>query len=82
MRNLIEFVGIDGCRLSLDADSISGVLEMKNIIGKDENNETFKVPDHTQLVMSGLSFKARGTYDEIMDSIKEQDYNHSLGICK
>ena len=82
MRNLIEFVGIDGCRFSLDSDSISGIIEIKDAVARDEQNRIIKIPDHTQLVMSGLSFKARGTYDEIMDSIKEQDYNHSLGICK
>lgn len=80
MRNLIEFVGIDGCRVSLDGDSISGVIEVKDAIAKDENNRPVKIPDHTQLVMSGLNFRVRGTYDEIMDSIKEQDYNNNLGI--
>ena len=80
MRNLIEFVGIDGCRLSLDGDSISGVIEVKDAIAKDENNRPVKIPDHTQLVMSGLNFRVRGTYDEVMDSIKEQDFNHNLGI--
>lgn len=80
MRNLIEFVGIDGCRLSLDGDSISGVIEIKDAIAKDENNRPVKIPDHTQLVMSGLNFRVRGTYDEVMDSIKEQDFNHNLGI--
>lgn len=80
MRNLIEFVGIDGCRLSLDGDSISGVIEIKDAIAKDEQNRPVKIPDHTQLVMSGLNFRVRGTYDEVMDSIKEQDFNHNLGI--
>lgn len=80
MRNLIEFVGIDGCRLSLDGDSISGVIEIKDAIAKDENNRPVKIPDHTQLVMSGLNFRVKGTYDEVMDSIKEQDFNHNLGI--
>lgn len=80
MRNLIEFVGIDGCRVSLDGDSISGVIEVKDAIAKDENNRPVKIPDHTQLVMSGLNFRVRGTYDEVMDSIKEQDFNHNLGI--
>ena len=80
MRNLIEFIGIDGCRVSLDGDSISGVIEIKDAIAKDENNRPVKIPDHTQLIMSGLNFRVRGTYDEIMDSIKEQDFNHNLGI--
>lgn len=80
MRNLIEFVGIDGCRVSLDGDSISGVIEVKDAIAKDENNRPVKIPDHTQLVMSGLNFRVKGTYDEVMDSIKEQDFNHNLGI--
>lgn len=80
MRNLIEFVGIDGCRFSLDCDSISGIIEIKNVIAKDEQNRPVRIPDHTQIVMSGLSFKAKGTYDEVMDSIKEQDFNHNLGI--
>lgn len=80
MRNLIEFVGIDGCRISLDGDSISGVIEIKDAIAKDENNRTIKIPDHTQLIMSGLNFRVKGTYDEVMDSIKEQDFNHNLGI--
>lgn len=80
MRNLIEFIGIDGCRVSLDGDSISGVIEVKDAIAKDENNRPVKIPDHTQLVMSGLNFRVRGTYDEVMDSIKEQDFNHNLGI--
>ena len=80
MRNLIEFVGIDGCRLSLDGDSISGVIEIKDAIARDEQNRPVKIPDHTQLVMSGLNFRVRGTYDEVMDSIKEQDFNHNLGI--
>ena len=80
MRNLIEFIGIDGCRFSLDCDSISGVIEIKDAVGRDENNRPVKIPDHTQLVMSGLNFRAKGTYDEIMDSIKEQDFNHNLGI--
>lgn len=80
MRNLIEFVGIDGCRVSLDGDSISGVIEVKDAIAKDENNRPVKIPDHTQLVMSGLNFRVKGTYDEVMDSIKEQDFNNNLGI--
>lgn len=80
MRNLIEFIGIDGCRVSLDGDSISGVIEVKDAIAKDENNRPVKIPDHTQLVMSGLNFRVRGTYDEVMDSIKEQDFNNNLGI--
>lgn len=80
MRNLIEFVGIDGCRVSLDGDSISGVIEIKDAIAKDENNRPVKIPDHTQLIMSGLNFRVKGTYDEVMDSIKEQDFNHNLGI--
>lgn len=80
MRNLIEFIGIDGCRVSLDGDSISGVIEVKDAIAKDENNRPVKIPDHTQLVMSGLNFRVKGTYDEVMDSIKEQDFNHNLGI--
>lgn len=80
MRNLIEFIGIDGCRVSLDGDSISGVIEVKDAIAKDENNRPVKIPDHTQLVMSGLNFRVRGTYDEVMDNIKEQDFNHNLGI--
>lgn len=80
MRNLIEFVGIDGCRVSLDGDSISGIIEIKDAIAKDENNRPVKIPDHTQLVMSGLNFRVRGTYDEVMNNIKEQDFNHNLGI--
>lgn len=80
MRNLIEFIGIDGCRVSLDGDSISGVIEVKDAIVKDENNRPVKIPDHTQLVMSGLNFRVRGTYDEVMNNIKEQDFNHNLGI--
>lgn len=80
MRNLIEFIGIDGCRVSLDGDSISGVIEVKDVIAKDENNRPVKIPDHTQLVMSGLNFRVRGTYDEVMNNIKEQDFNHNLGI--
>lgn len=80
MRNLIEFIGIDGCRVSLDGDSISGVIEVKDAIAKDENNRPVKIPDHTQLVMSGLNFRVRGTYDEVMNNIKEQDFNHNLGI--
>lgn len=80
MRNLIEFVGIDDCRFSLDCDSISGVIEVKNAVGRDENNRPVKIPDHTQIVMSGLNFRAKSTYDEIINSIKEQDFNHNLGI--
>lgn len=80
MRNLIEFIGIDGCRVSLDGDSISGVIEVKDAIAKDENNRPVKIPDHTQLVMSGLNFRVRGTYDEVINNIKEQDFNHNLGI--
>lgn len=80
MRNLIEFVGIDGCRLSLDGDNISGVIEIKDAIAKDENNRPVKIPDHTQLVMSGLNFRVKGTYDEIMTHIKEEDFNNNLGI--
>ena len=80
MHNLIEFIGIDGCRVSLDGDSISGVIEVKDAIAKDENNRPVKIPDHTQLVMSGLNFRVRGTYDEVMNNIKEQDFNHNLGI--
>lgn len=80
MRNLIEFIGIDGCRVSLDGDNISGVIEVKDVIAKDENNRPVKIPDHTQLVMSGLNFRVRGTYDEVMNNIKEQDFNHNLGI--
>lgn len=80
MRNLIEFIGIDGCRVSLDGDSISGVIEVKDAIAKDENNRPVKIPDHTQLVMSGLNFRVRGTYDEVMNNIKEQDFNNNLGI--
>ena len=47
MRNLIEFIGIDGCRFSLDCDSISGVIEIKDAVGRDENNRPVKIPDHT-----------------------------------
>ena len=82
MRNPIEFIGIDGCRFTLDNDSISGVIEIKDAIVKDEQNRIIKIPDHTQIVMGGFNFKAKGTYDEIMNSIKEQDYNNNLGICK
>lgn len=82
MRNPIEFIGIDGCRFTLDNDSISGVIEIKDAIAKDEQNRPVRIPDHTQIVMGGLNFRAKGTYDEIMDSIKEQDYNNNLGICK
>ena len=80
MRNLIEFVGIDGCRVSLDGDSISGVIEIKDAVARDEQNRPVKIPDHTQLVMGGLNFRAKGTYDEVMNNIKEQDFNHNLGI--
>lgn len=80
MRNLIEFIAIDGCRVSLDGDSISGVIEIKDAVGRDENNKPVKIPDHTQLIMSGLNFRIKGTYDEVMDNIKEQDFNHNLGI--
>lgn len=80
MRNLIEFINIDGSRLSLDGDNISGVIEMKNVFAKDENNNVTKVPDHVQLIMNGLQFRVKGTYDEIMTYIKEEDFNNNLGI--
>lgn len=80
MRNMVELVSIDEGRILVDADSITAILEMKNMTVRDENNRISKLPDHSLVIIGSLQFKIKSTYDETVTSIKEQEHLNNIGI--
>lgn len=80
MRDLVHLVGLDGSRLSVDSNSITAILEIRDGIATDEHGTMHKIPEHTLLVMGGIQLKVKTNYDQTIESIKEQEYNNNLGI--
>ena len=80
MRDLVHLVGLDGTRLAVDSSSITAILEIRDAITQDEHGNVHKLPDHTLILMGSVQFKIKTTYDETINSIKEQEYNNNLGI--
>ena len=80
MRDLVHLVGLDGNRLSVDSNSITAILEMRDTIASDERGNTYKMPEHTLIIMGSIQLKIKSNYDQTIESIKEQEYNNNLGI--
>lgn len=80
MRNMVELVSIDDTRITIDADSITAILEMKNMTVRDEQGKIHKLPDHTLVMLGSIQFKIKDTYDECINSIHEQEHYNSIGI--
>ena len=80
MRDLVHLVGLDGNRLSVDSNSITAILEIRDDIIKDGNGNLHKMPEHTLIVMGSIQLKIKTNYDQTIESIKEQEYNNNLGI--
>lgn len=80
MRNMVHLSSLDGERIAIDSDSIIGILEMRASKYKTEDGHVIDIPGHVLILISGIQFKIKGTYDEVINNIKEQEYNNNLGI--
>lgn len=80
MECILECIGINKKRVSIDTRSIYAISEMEEDFVRSDDHHTTRIPVHVALFTDKNIFRVIDTYDVIMNNIKQINRNERLGL--